>query len=156
MRKLLPDEVLLSPPYIVVQPSPIQGKGIFTTKQCEPHEVLMVIAGEVIGSEECIRRESEENNLYIFYLDEERYLDTAKSSTIRYINHACEPNCYVTERDASSLYLIAAHKIAAGEELTIDYGFEEIYALCQAHNPRCKKEQCSAYLAARAKQSERQ
>ncbi len=137
MLKFLSDEALQNPDYIVVQPSPIQGLGIFTQKACQPNEIIMVITGEVLDSEECLRRENEENNVYIFYLDEHRYLDTSQSGKIRYINHHCEPNCYVIERDSDSLYLVAARQIAAGEEITIDYGFEEIYALCQVHNPSC-------------------
>lgn len=149
MLKFLSDEALQNPDYIVVQPSPIQGLGIFTQKPCQPGEILMVITGEVIDSEECLRRENEENNVYIFYLDEHRYLDTSQSGKIRYINHHCAPNCYVIERDAHSLYLVAARQIAAGEEITIDYDFEEIYALCQAHNPLCTARQhaCPALQA---------
>ncbi|MCS7012018.1 MAG: SET domain-containing protein [Chloroherpetonaceae bacterium] len=147
MLKLLCDEELLNPPYIKVCASPIQGYGLFTEKACREKEVIMVIAGEVIDGSECLRRENEENNVYIFYLDEERYLDTAQSDKIRYINHSCEPNCIVCTRNAESLYLVAAREIAAGEELTIDYDFEEIYELCQKHNPNCKKEQCKVWRA---------
>lgn len=138
MLKLLSDEALRDPDYIAVQPSPIQGNGIFAQKACQQGEIIMVIDGEVIDSDECVRREDEEDNVYIFYLDEHRYLDTAQSGKIRYINHSCEPNCLVVERDAESLYLVAARAIEAGEEITINYDFEEIFVLCQTHNPTCK------------------
>ena len=53
---------------------------------------------------------------------------------IKYINHNCNFNCDVIERNENSLSLIAYRNIKAGEELTIDYGYEEIYKDC-----KCKK-----------------
>lgn len=141
MLKLLPDDALRNPDYIAVQPSPIQGNGIFALKACQQGEIMMIIEGEVIDSDECVRREDEEGNVYIFYLDEHRYLDTAQGGKIRYINHSCEPNALVIERDADSLYLVAARDIESGEEITINYDFEEIFRLCQTHNPACKAQQ---------------
>jgi SET domain-containing protein len=139
-----PDSALSNPDYIVVLESPIQGKGIFTTKPCEAGEVLMIIAGETINADECLRREEEEDNVYIFYNDDDTYIDTAMTAKIRYINHSCEPSAEVKDRDRESLYLVAARSIQAGEEITIDYDYEEIYDVCFAHNPACKKEQCLA------------
>lgn len=155
MSQQLSDDALRNPDYIAVQSSPIQGYGIFTLKACQQGEIIMVIDGEVIDADECMRREDEEDNVYIFYLDEHRYLDTAQSGKIRYINHSCEPNALVVERDANSLYLVAARDIQAGEELTIDYDFAEIYDLCQRDNPACKARQsaCAALQACNAHQN---
>ncbi|PIO48961.1 MAG: hypothetical protein CMR00_02485 [[Chlorobium] sp. 445] len=154
MSQQFPEDALHNPDYIAVQPSPIQGYGIFTLKACQQGEIIMVIDGEVIDADECMRREAEEDNVYIFYLDEHRYLDTAQSGKIRYINHSCEPNALVVERDANSLYLVAARHIQAGEELTIDYDFEDIYDLCQRYNPVCKARLglCTALQARQASQ----
>lgn len=144
MLNRLSDSALYNPNYIVVLESPIQGKGIFTTKPCEAGEVLMIIAGETISADECLRREEEENNVYIFYNDEDTYIDAAMTAKIRYINHSCEPNAEVKDRDRESLYLVASRPIQAGEEITIDYDYEEIYELCFWQNPACKKDQCAA------------
>ncbi len=144
MLRRLPDCALYNPDYIVVLESPIQGKGIFTTKPCEAGEILMIIAGETINGEECLRREEEEANVYIFYNDEDTYIDTAMTEKIRYINHSCEPNAEVKDRDRESLYLVALRAIDAGEEITIDYDYEEIYDICFSKNPACKKDQCAA------------
>ncbi len=144
MFQTLPDSALYNPDYIVVLDSPIQGKGIFTTKPCKKGEALMIIAGETINADECLRREAEEANVYIFYNDDDTYIDTAMTAKIRYINHSCEPNAEVKDRDRESLYLVALRAIEAGEEITIDYGYEEIYAICLAYNRACKKSQCLA------------
>ncbi len=142
MPNRLSDTELYNPDYIVVLESPIQGKGLFTTKPCAAGEVLMIITGETINAHECLRREEQEGNVYIFYNDDDTYIDTAMTEKIRYLNHSCEPNAEVKARDRKSLYLVALRPIAVGEEITIDYDYEEIYDICFTQNPTCKKDQC--------------
>ncbi len=142
MQNGCPDSDLYNPDYIVVRDSHIQGKGIFTTKPCAAGEILMIITGETINAEECLRREEQEANVYIFYNGEDTYIDTAMTEKIRYINHSCEPNAEIKARDRTSLYLVASRPIEADEEITIDYDYEEIYDICFAQNPACKKDQC--------------
>ncbi|MGQ9804669.1 MAG: SET domain-containing protein [Chlorobiales bacterium] len=144
MLNRLPDAALYNPDYIVVLDSSIQGKGIFTTKPCEAGEILMIIAGETINADECLRREEKEANVYIFYNGDDAYIDTAMTAKIRYINHSCEPNAEVRDRDHESLYLVASRPIQADEEITIDYDYEDIYDLCFSQNPACKKDDCKA------------
>lgn len=115
---------------VEVKDSPVHGKGIFAVNHIPEERIIMVIEGEVIDGYECERREEEENNVYIFWNGDECYIDTNNSEKIKYINHDCEPNCYVEEKDEKSLYLISLREITAGEELTIDYGYEEIYETC--------------------------
>ncbi len=115
---------------INVKESPIHGKGIFTTSEIPQNELLMIIQGEVITGKECERREEEDDNVYIFW-NGRYYIDTSKTKKIKFINHDCEPNCEVLTRDKESLYLVSARPILQGEELTIDYGYEEIYDNCK-------------------------
>ena len=60
--------------YVNVQESDIHGKGIFTTADIPSGKDIMLIKGEVISEEECIRREEDENNVYIFW-NEINYID---------------------------------------------------------------------------------
>jgi len=120
---------------IEVRESAIHGHGIFA-KECIPAgEVIMVIEGEVISEEECIRRENEEDNVYIFW-NGDNYIDTANTDIIKYINHDCEYNCEVDDRDHRSLFLLSAVDIQPGDELTIDYGYDEIYEYCKCNTCR--------------------
>jgi len=114
---------------VEVKFSAIHGNGIFAAKDLSENEIIMVIEGEVIDEKECIRREEEEKNVYIFW-NGDNYIDTANTSVIKYINHHCEPNCKIGDKDENSLYLIAARNIPEDEELTIDYGYDEIYDNC--------------------------
>ena len=114
-----------------VKESGIHGKGLFTAVKIEKGKTIMIIKGEVISGDECERREDEEDNVYIFWNGDECYIDTAMTEKIKYINHKCDYNCEVADGDETSLLLVAARDIEPNEELTIDYGYEEIYEYCQ-------------------------
>jgi SET domain-containing protein len=114
---------------IEVKSSGIHGYGLFAVENIAPGEMLFIIKGEVIDEDEAIRREEEEENVYIFY-NGDTYIDTVKTEKIKYINHSCEPNCEVMDGDEASLKLVSARAIEEGEEITIDYGYDEIYEQC--------------------------
>lgn len=115
--------------FVEVMDSGIHGKGIFITADIPANSHIIVIEGEVISEEECVRRENEEENVYIFW-NELNYIDVANTEKIKYINHDCDCNCEVWDRDETSLWLVSNRDIKTGEELTIDYGYEDIYANC--------------------------
>jgi len=123
---------------VFVKNSTVHGKGIFTSVDIPKDRTIMPIIGEVISGEECERREDKENNVYIFW-NGDTYIDTAMTKKIKFINHNCNFNCDVIERDENSLLLIAYRDIKAGEELTIDYGYEEIYEDCTCEKCKSKK-----------------
>jgi len=111
-----------------VRESSVHGKGLFAKKNLNDGQKIIEILGDIINADECVRRE-EEGNVYIFWQDDDIYIDTNNSDKIKYINHSCNYNCDVIE-DAEKLILVATKNISAGEELTIDYGYEEIYKYC--------------------------
>ena len=115
--------------FVVVKTSEIHGNGIFTNVDIACGSDIMLIKGEVISEEECIKRE-DEGNVYIFW-NEDSYIDTANTEKIKFLNHKCDYNCEVQESGNNGLKLTASRDIAAGEELTIDYGYEEIYEFCR-------------------------
>lgn len=121
--------------FILVKQSDIHGFGLFTTIDIPADSIILKINGELISEEECILREERDNNVYIFWYDERKYIDTFNSKKIKYINHNCSSNCDVIDGDEGSLLLMNTEAISAGEELTIDYGYEEIYNQCQC--PKC-------------------
>lgn len=124
---------------IAVKDSGIHGKGIFTTVDIPRGKEIMLITGETIDGWECERREEEEDNVYIFWNGDEIYIDTAMTDKIKYINHDCNFNCDVVENNEDSLILTAWRDIKAGDELTIDYGYDEIYEDCTCSTCRQKK-----------------
>lgn len=126
---------------ILVKESDIHGNGIFAAQFIPEGTLILIIEGEVIDENECMRREDEEDNVYIFW-NGDNYIDTSNSTDIKYINHSCDNNCEVLDNDEKSLKLIASRDILPEEELTIDYGYEEIYEFCSC--VICKAEKQSA------------
>ena len=125
--------------FVVVKESSLHGKGIFADKLIPKGSLVMVIKGEAISEDECVRRENEEDNVYIFW-NGDNYIDTAMTNKIKYINHDCTPNCEVEDRDEESLNLVAAKDIQPGEEITIDYDYEEIFEICQCEKCIAKRQ----------------
>jgi SET domain-containing protein len=120
--------------FVFVKESDIHGKGIFISTKVPKGEKLMEIKGDVIDGDECERREEEEDNVYIFWNGDDCYIDTSRTKKIKYINHDCDFNCDVVENERGGLMLIAYHTIEAGEELTIDYGYDDIYENCECNS----------------------
>lgn len=114
---------------VTVKSSKIEGSGIFTKAVIPVNELVMIIQGEVITGKECERREEEDDNVYIFW-NGRYYIDTNNTKKIKYINHSCDPNCEVLDRDKESLNLVSCREIKAGEEITMNYGYDEIYDIC--------------------------
>ena len=119
--------------FVVVKDSEIHGKGIFTSAKVIKGKKIIDINGDVIDGDECERREEEEDNVYIFWNGDDCYIDTSMTENIKYINHSCDFNCDVVENDTGGLMLIAYRTIEAGEELTIDYGYDDIYENCECN-----------------------
>lgn len=114
---------------LIVQNSLVHGKGLFSTINFYSGQTVTTILGEVINAEECIRRE-EDGNVYIFWKEDDIYIDVSNVFEIKFINHSCNYNCDVDEDSNGNLILIAVRDIKVGDELTIDYGYEEIYENC--------------------------
>ncbi|MEI7811319.1 MAG: SET domain-containing protein-lysine N-methyltransferase [Ignavibacteria bacterium] len=115
--------------FVEVRDSGIHGFGIFASGEIPENGLILIIEGEVISPEESIRRETDENNVYIFW-NGSVCIDTILSDKIKYINHSCEPSCRILGRSKKSLRLVANRDILTGEEFTIDYAYKEIYEYC--------------------------
>ena len=120
--------------FVFVKESDIHGKGIFVSTKVPKGKKLLEIKGDVIDGDECERREEEEDNVYIFWNGDDCYIDTSMTKKIKYINHDCDFNCDVVENGRGGLMLIAYHTIKEGEELTIDYGYDDIYENCECNS----------------------
>ena len=142
MMQTVSDEELLRTADIRVQESGISGRGLFAGREFGRDEALMIISGEAIDEVDAVRRERDEANWYIYWNHGRSFIDAAQTPKGRFLNHACMPNCKTAPRDETTLYLLALREIAAGEELTMDYDYPEIYAVCRKYNPGCLGAAC--------------
>ena len=125
---------------LTVKDSSVHGMGLFSTMDHKEGQIITIISGELIDADECVKRE-DEGNVYIFYKDEDEYIDASNHSQLRYLNHSCNYNCDIDEDENGNLILFAATDIRSGEELTIDYGYDEIYDYCSCTDCGNKPEQ---------------
>ena len=128
-----------------VRNSAIHGRGVFAAHPIVAGTPVLEYVGERITKAESLRR-CEQNNQYIFHLDEEHDLDgNVDWNPARFINHSCSPNCESEMRDGHIL-ISALRDIAPGEELTFNYGYDmEDY---QEHPCRCGSPTCVGYIVA--------
>src|SRR5919108_5794112 len=106
-----------------VGPSRIDRQGLFAAQNITKGTRIIAYIGEKISRQESARR-LEAGNAYIFHLNYRYALDGEMlANTARYINHSCDPNCEV-EKTPDTIWIVAVRDIAAGEELSYNYGYD--------------------------------
>ncbi len=108
---------------VIFKSSPIHRFGGFAKIEIEKGARILQYVGEKISKSESLRR-CEENNEYIFTLNEKDDLDgNVEWNPARFINHSCAPNSDA-ELEDGHIWIVASRDIKAGEEITFNYGFD--------------------------------
>jgi len=131
--------------HLTFGPSPIHGTGGFAKRGLPRGTRVAEYLGEKISKAESLRR-CEAGNWFIFALDDEFDLDgNIEGNPARWLNHSCAPNCEA-EWSGGRLWITARRDIAAGEEITFNYGYTlEEY---REHPCRCGAPGCAGYILA--------
>lgn len=126
-----------------VGPSRIAGHGLFAVEAIPQGRRILPYLGEKITGPERARRLAA-GNAYIFHLNYRYAIDgQSLENTARYINHSCAPNCRV-DKTGDTLWVVALRDIAAGEELSFNYGYD---VQQYHHNPcHCGAPTCCGYI----------
>ena len=137
--------------------SPIHGKGIRASRDIPSGTRIMEYEGERITKAESERRdaaraareaEGGDGCVYIFEIHKRHDLDGHMEwNTARLINHSCEPNCQ-SEKVRGRIWISARRDIAAGEELSFDYGFD--VENWRQHPCLCGSPKCVGYIVAKS------
>lgn len=131
--------------WLEVRHSQIHGTGGFARKLIPKGTAIIEYVGEQISKEESLRRCIAQNG-YIFTLTDELDLDgNVPWNPARFINHSCAPNCEA-EQDEGRIWIIALRDIAAGEELSFNYGYDLVDY--REHPCRCGAANCVGYIVA--------
>jgi len=99
-------------PLVYVDDSPIHGKGLFAARPLACDEMI----GTYVGTE------TREDGMYVLWIEEEdgSWVGCDGNNSMRFLNHSDTPNA---EMDGLECYAI--EDIEAGQEITIDYGWNE-------------------------------
>lgn len=107
---------------LLVQPSRIDGLGVFAAEPIAARRKIGEIRGESISVDEARIRATRTERIMIVELSPKRAIDFSKSAdAMRYTNHSCRPNARLDIRQGR-VEFYALRAIAPGEEITVDYG----------------------------------
>lgn len=137
--------------------SGIHGRGVYALSDISAEEKIVEYVGELVDKDESGKRGVKqaaraevhgEAAVYIFNLSRKYDIDGNFPWNIaRLINHSCEPNCEAWQT-GRRIHIHALRDIAAGEELSFDYGFDvECY---EDHPCLCGSRSCVGYIVSRA------
>jgi len=137
--------------------SKLHGFGLFAQRDLRRGQRIIQYIGKKIKKDDCekihyrrvkSRRGSNRGIVYLFKVRSGHFIDGLMSrNTARFINHSCNPNCesYVYRR---KVWIRALRKIAAGKELTYDYGFDIEDGLSSPCS--CQEKQCVGFIIGKA------
>jgi hypothetical protein len=132
--------------------SEIEGRGLFTNIDLEPHELIAVKSGRVVN-EASVRQLTADGvlhgsqqqiglNLFLIGLTE-----AEEDKNLVGYNHSCSPNAFFvwnqSRRDTfGTALLMSRQAIAAGQEITADYSVSHISNthrfVCNCQSPDCR------------------
>ncbi|HEY4522120.1 MAG TPA: SET domain-containing protein [Candidatus Paceibacterota bacterium] len=127
-------------PIRIAKSRPGLGLGLFATAPLARGERIVEYTGTRVSASEADHLKTR----YVLEVDDRWAIDGSPRHNIaRYINHSCAPNC---EGDLSDgrVFIRAMQNIAAGEELTLDYGDEYFEEFIRPIGCKCGK--CSAVI----------
>jgi len=122
-----------------VQASRIDGQGAFAAEAIPARRKIGEIRGEAISVREARRRAKGQARIMIVELSEHRAIDASHSADpLRFTNHSCRPNAVLRIRQGR-VEFYAMRDVAAGEELTVNYGetHHEGTLRCRCGAPGC-------------------
>ena len=125
---------------VLVQASAIDGQGAFAAEAIPPRLKIGEIRGESISVQDARIRATRSERIMIVELSDKKAIDFSQSADpMRYTNHSCKPNARLVIRNGR-VEFYAARAIAAGEEITVDYGetHHEGRLRCQCGAPACR------------------
>jgi len=129
-------------PHLRVGRSSICGRGLFTRQPIVAGQVVWRLGGRLVDTAEldALIRDANAKGHYVDTITvfEGAHLVLPDHSIVHFANHSCDPNLW-----HDGPYEVAARRnIAAGEELTIDYGTNSgapgFEMTCVCNSPDCR------------------
>jgi SET domain-containing protein len=107
---------------LIVQPSCIDGLGVFAAQVIAATRKIGEIRGESISVADARIRATRSERIMIVELSPRRAIDFSRSADpMRYTNHSCQPNARL-DISQGRVEFYALRAIAVGEEITVHYG----------------------------------
>lgn len=126
-----------------------KGFGLRAAQDVLADRLIYEYIGEVVEQSEFMRRMQQYKDegirhYYFMMLQREEFLDaTKKGGVARFINHSCNPNCFVSKWHVGKhmrMGIFSKRDIAKGEELTFNYNVDRYgneAQTCYCGEPNC-------------------
>ncbi|HEX6504467.1 MAG TPA: SET domain-containing protein-lysine N-methyltransferase [Terriglobales bacterium] len=101
--------------------SKIHSTGCYTNMPIPKGTFVIEYTGPRLTVAEADELYAEQEETYLFGLEDGKQVIDGYGIAA-FINHSCDPNCQTTEDEHGRVWIFALRDIAAGEELTYDYG----------------------------------
>jgi hypothetical protein len=117
-------------------------RGVFTSRPFETNDVILKFPANNLTGEQVSKLSGEQRD-NVLQVGIDRFIDLEKETPF-FINHNCNPNCYV-KAVVNSAFLIALRPISKDEEITFDYSLtstdsETDWSMpCSCHRYYCRK-----------------
>lgn len=124
---------------LTVGPSTIDGQGVFAAEPIPARRKIGEVRGEPVSLQEAAARSRGQARIMMIAVSARRAIDASRSTdALRFINHSCRPNATLKLNQGRAEFY-ALRDIAAGEELTADYGptHHQGRLRCRCGAPRC-------------------
>lgn len=113
-------------PRLLRRRSKLHGFGVFAAEPINKNKRIVDYAGELIPNRNSGAREArylKQGCIWVFRVNRAWSRDAAVGGNIaRFINHSCEPNCWIdVDVRTKTIWIRASRRIRRGEELTYDY-----------------------------------
>ena len=121
--------------YLFSEQSKINGLGLFSKIDIPAKSAIVEITGPIL-------KRNENTNINIdtcLQVSEKLYIGSS-GDVDDFINHSCNPNCYIVAFGKRAI-LYSLYFIPAGNELTFDYStvFTDRFMECSCKNIKCRK-----------------
>jgi len=128
--------------HLTVGTSAIAGEGLFAGQDIAADDIVLRLGGRLVSTEELesLMREATAAGQYVDTITvfEDAHLAMPPGTIVHFANHRCDPSLW-----HDGAYDVRARRdIAAGEELTIDYGTNSgapgFTMTCECGAPNCR------------------
>jgi len=126
--------------YVYIKSSRIHATGLYAKCAITEDTPIIEYIGDRVTPKQADNRVSDSGCIYLFELNQRYLIDSdVEQNRAKYINHACEPNCYI-DVIKNQIWVYALRDIKKGEELSYDYGFDRMgwhERPCHCHSQSC-------------------
>jgi SET domain-containing protein len=120
-------------------PSTIQGRGVFAAAPLPRRRKIGQLEGKLVRLPQARKAIEHSEQIYLVEISRRYALDCSNGNDFRFLNHSCQPNCYLRVH-LRRIEIYTLQEIRPGTELTVDYGLtpHKNGMPCRCGSPRCR------------------